>query len=240
MIPKLAHHHSHLSNKTIDWFCVDSQELYQKNLSDPAKRKILEDFDWVDASIDYTFNSHGFRGDEFDTSKKSIMFLGASIVIGTALPYKFCWTTLIAERFGRLNYNLGISGGSNDTSFRLGSHYIPHVKPDLVVFVSAYPWRLDLITEQKFYTFYDMEYSTPSEYRPFYKEWISHPENAEQNYLKNKFALFEICCQQNIPIVEIDGYELYKMSKHTFARDAMHPGIEGHKIIASYVEDKIK
>ena len=240
MIPKLAHHHSHLSEQSVEWFCVDSEHLYQKNLKDPARRKILEDFGWIDTSIQYTFNSHGFRGDEFDLNKKSIMFLGASIVIGTALPYDDCWTTLVSKQHNMLNYNLGISGGSNDSSFRLGSHYIPITKPSMVIFVKAYPWRLDLITDHKFYTFYDMEYSTPKEYRPFYKEWISYPENAELNYLKNKLALLEICNEHDIPMVEIDGYEIYKLAKHSFGRDAMHPGVEGHKIIADYVNEILK
>lgn len=239
MIPKLPHPNSHIVNYTMDWFCIDSSYTYEQNLKDSTKRKILEDNNWINSKIQYTFNSHGFRCDEFEVDSPSVMCLGASIVLGTAVPYENTWPYLLQQKHKKLNYNLGISGGSNDTSFRIGNHYIPLLKPDLVIFVSTYNWRLDLITDDKFHTFWDMEHSTPKEYRPFYKEWIMSAENGQLNYLKNKFALFELCYQEKVPIIEIDGDEIYKMSKHTFGRDAMHPGIEGHKIIASYISDKL-
>lgn len=239
MIPKLFHQHSDHCNKNVDWFCTDNESWYNKNMKDPKTHQLLEQFGWLDNHFSYSLNSHGFRADEFIDDAPAVMFLGASIVLGTGVPYEHTWPYIVSKQLGMANYNLSISGGSNDSSFRIGNHYIPHLKPNLVVFVNAFNWRIDLITEQKVFTFYDVEHSTPDRYKPFYKEWIRTPENGELNYLKNKYALYEICQQHSIPIVEIDGYEIYKMSKHTCGRDIMHPGIEGHQIIAEHVSGKL-
>jgi hypothetical protein len=239
MFPKIDHHHSHLAGKTVDWFCIDTKYVHEENLKNPARRKILEDNNWINTKVEYSFNSHGFRSDEFVPDAPAIMCLGASIVLGTAVPYENTWPFLLQKKHNMLNYNLGISGGSNDTAFRIGSHYIPQLKPNLAIFVNTYTWRLDLITDEKFHTFYDMRHSCPEKYRPYYKEWILTLENGELNYLKNKLALFEICHQEKIPIVEIDGDKIYKMAQHTFGRDTMHPGIEGHEIIAAYIAEQL-
>ena len=239
MIPKLFHQHSDHCSKTVDWFCTDHKLWYERNIQSPKGYQLLEEFGWIDNHFSYSFNSHGFRANEFRPNAPSVMFLGASIVLGTGVEYKDTWTYDISKRLGKLNYNLAISGGSNDSAFRIGNHYIPHLKPDLVVFVNAFNWRVDLITDEKVFTFYNIEHSTPERYKPFYKEWLRCPENGELNYLKNKYALYDICETHNIPIVEIDGYEIHLMSKHTCGRDIMHPGKEGHRIIADHVYEKI-
>lgn len=235
----IMHPHSNVSGKTVDWFCTDNQSWYEKNLNDPNKRELLEKFGWIDQPVNYSFNSHGFRADEFDNLNESVLFLGASIVVGTGVSDGHVWTSLVADELNLANYNLGVSGGSNDTSFRLGNHYIPQLKPAIVVYVNSYTWRVDLITDEKFYTFNDMEYSTPKEYRNFYKAWISHPENGDLNYLKNKYGLMQICNINQVKLIEIDGHEIYKMSKHTLGRDLIHPGVLGHRLIADYVCEQL-
>lgn len=239
MFNKLRHQHSEYESATHEWFCTDSKFNHDKNLQDPSKRLLLEQHGWLENPVRYSFNSHGFRSDEFDSSRSAVLFLGASIVVGTGVSDEHVWTTLVSQRLDCSNYNLGISGGSNDSSFRIGQHYIPQLSPKLVIFVSSYKWRTDLIVEDRVLTFMDPEISTPKPYQAFYKEWIRCPENGELNYLKNKYALHQLCESLNIPIIEIDGHEVYSMAKHSKGRDLVHPGIEGHKLIADYIFEKV-
>lgn len=218
---------------------MDNEERYQSNLNETESRAKLAGSGWIDNSFSYTFNSHGFRSEEFDGVGPSIMFLGASIVLGTGCPYEYTWPYLVSKELKLTNYNLGISGGSNDSSFRIAKHYLPHLKPDIIIYVNSYNWRLDLVTDHRIFTFWNIDYNTPKMYKPFYKEWLRCPENADLNYLKNTYALYELADQYSIPIVEIDGYELHLMSKHTYGRDIMHPGLDGHEIIANFVLSKI-
>lgn len=231
--------HSGLASKRVPWFSSDSKEQYLSNLKDTAKKKLLEEFGWSDTNVSYTFNSHGFRSDEFAEDTNSLMILGASIVIGTGVSDEQVWTKIVSDTLGMKNYNLGISGGSNDSSFRIGNHYIPLLMPKVVLFVNSYPWRMDVIQDDEFFTFINMDYHTPNKYKPFFKDWISHEENGELNYLKNKLGIMYLCSQHGSKFIEIDGHEIYTMSKHTLGRDLIHPGVLGHRTIANHVLDKI-
>lgn len=231
--------HSEFANKKVSWFSSDSQDQYLSNLKDSKKKKLLEEFEWTDSNVTYTFNSHGFRSDEFVNNNNSLMILGASIVIGTGVSDDDVWTKIVADKLGMQHYNLGISGGSNDSSFRLGNHYIPQLLPKIVLFVSSYPWRLDVINDDEFFTFINMDYHTPNKYKPFFKDWISNEENGELNYLKNKLGIMHLCNMHGSKFIEIDGHHIYSMSKHTKGRDLIHPGVLGHRTISDYILDKI-
>jgi hypothetical protein len=66
MIP-LLHNYSDAAGQTRSWDTSDSQERFLKNLQDPKARQKLQELEYLHREISYTFNSHGFRTQEFDS-----------------------------------------------------------------------------------------------------------------------------------------------------------------------------
>ena len=136
------HSNSSLANQEILWHGTDSEELYQKNLR--RNQSHLEQYNWIDRSITYKFNSHGFRADKFDSTDPGVMFIGCSHTLGVGLPVESTWAHIVSSELKLKNYNLGIGGSSNDTAFRLVHYWIDQLRPDLVIFLSADRTRLEL------------------------------------------------------------------------------------------------
>jgi protoheme ferro-lyase len=74
---KPLHAWSSYAGQTVNWISPDTKEAYQQRISDPVKRLMLQQFGWVDQHIDYTFNSDGFRTDEFD-DRPNFVTIGCS------------------------------------------------------------------------------------------------------------------------------------------------------------------
>lgn len=239
MLEKIFHQMSSRCSSTTKWFGTDTEERYRDNLK--TQRKLLEEYGWIDSDFTYSFNSHGFRTDEFDVaiSNPSVVFLGASITMGTGVPIECTWADKISKELKLHHCNLGISGGSNDSAFRVANHYIPAIKPKLVIFVSGYPNRLDLITDQKVFTFVPSMDNALPEHAEFYKDWIIHEENGKLNYLKNRYAVLHLCSNLDIPVIELEDHVLFKLGISSRGRDLLHPGIEGNAKIADYVLEKL-
>ena len=119
-----------LANRTVKWLPQDTEELYLENLK--SNQLALERNGWIDTEITYKFNSFAFRCEEF-TNDPSILFLGCSHTVGVGLPVEHTWPTIVANKLNLKCYNLGQGGGSADTAYRLGSHWIPKILPNIVV-----------------------------------------------------------------------------------------------------------
>ena len=235
----IRHHHTEYAGKTLEWFSTDSKEFYEQNIKDAANKTKLEKNNWVDQTIHYTFNSHGFRSDEFDLETDSFMYLGCSFTLGTGVPYEVTWPYLVSQKYQVKNFNLGISGGSNDTAFRLANHYIPVLKPKAVLFASTLSNRLDVISESEITTL--RHNSVPKQFNgQFYKDWITYEENCQLNWKKNMLAIKHICRSNNIPFVEVQLSKLVSWPLLDNARDIMHPGPILHKEIADYATSLVE
>lgn len=238
MFEPIHHQHSMFANKTVEWFTTDSPEEFKANLANSERRATLERNDWIDKKIEYKFNSHGFRADEFEEGANSILFLGCSFTLGTGLTYKDTWPYIVSQNFGLKNYNLGVSGGSNDTAFRLGNHYIPKLKPSFVVFAGTAADRLDVIDE----TIITLRYNWIPKHldNDFYKDWITYEENGNLNWKKNYLALKYICKQHSIPYIYLSLAELITWPLSDNGRDIIHPGKGINKHLADNVISSIK
>ena len=104
----------------------------------PVQDTAIANPDWVD-DFSYTFNSYGFRSDEFEEDTNSIMFLGCSHTMGVGLPYDKIWCHLVAESMGMRYFNLGVGAGSLDSIFRVFSEWYPIIKSKYVVMQKPAP-----------------------------------------------------------------------------------------------------
>ena len=238
MFEPINHQHSMFANKTVEWFTSDSPERFKANLANPNYREIIERNGWIDKKIEYKFNSHGFRADEFEENANSILFLGCSFTLGTGLTYEHTWPHLVSQEFGLKNYNLGISGGSNDSAFRLGNHYIPKLKPSVVVFAGTGFDRLDIVDDDVI----TLRYNWVPKYldNDFYKDWITYRENGELNWKRNYLALKYICQRYSIPYVYMSITDLVTWPLSDNGRDIIHPGVGINSRIAEKAMQDIK
>ena len=233
MYEPILHQHSSYANKTVPWFSSDNQETYIKNMSIAKQKEIIERNHWTEHNITYSFNSHGFRSDEF-TEDDSVLFLGCSLTLGTGISKEDSWTHLVSQSLNLKNYNLGISGGSNDSSFRLANHYIPQLKPKIVVLMITGQQRFDMITPDEVYTI--MHTRVPKQFDgEFYKSWITCAENSKLNRKKNCLAIEHLCRDQGIKFVSNLPSDQLTWPLEDNGRDIIHPGRGLNRKLASAV-----
>jgi hypothetical protein len=217
-----------LANREIDWLPMDTKEKYQANLK--TKRSQLEKYNWIDQTFTYKFNSEGFRCDEFEENQDCAVFFGCSFTMGIGLPIETVWTSLVAKKLKLKCYNLGIGGGSCDTAFRLGYHYIPKLKPKIAVLLSPSSDRFELCDR-------DFVHYGPWNADSFYKKWALTDVNGQINQEKNILALSNICNSNGVKFLK---FNLNKMKSLDLARDLKHCGIESHRIFSKQVLKSLK
>ena len=227
MFNSVPHSYLQYANQTLNWLDQDSEKVYLDNLQN--KRASLEKLNWVDANITYTFNSYGFRSDEFSLDP-GVMFLGCSHTAGVGLPLESTWPYLVSSQLGLKRFNLGISSTSNDTAFRLGHNWIPQLKPKLVILLAPDSNRselhsyIDVIENLGAWTDY---------YGNYWKQWQTHKTNTDMNFLKNILATKQICSEHSIKFLHLD-IENFRFVTDERARDLLHFGTANHKEIADH------
>lgn len=237
-------HYRWNAGQTLNWLPQDTEELYQYNLK--HRYQDLVDQGWVNRTIEYKFNSEGFRSDEFNVDSPSVLTLGCSLTTGIGLPIEETWSYQLAKSLGLSMYNLGIGGTSSDVAFRLGLYYIPKLKPQIVVFVPPDPYRFEVLVPSENYTHTICETYGPwtpssanTEHVEFYKKWIANDSNAYLNRTKNILAIKHICKENNIKFVTASRHHLISSDRPDLARDLSHPGFYKNKEFASIVLNKI-
>lgn len=212
------------ANQTLNWLPSDSKELFFENIA--KNRQGLIDNGWLpNKEIKYTFNSHGFRCGEFSESSQSILFLGCSYTIGIGLNLENTFSYIVSNKLNLNLVNLGIGGSSQNTAFRLGSYWIPKIKPKIVVNLSSGLDRLELITPNRGFDL--IPNHCPKDFKFFYEwVWLSDDTNSYMNALKNKLALEYICKQHNIKFVYNNIHKT--LNTIDLARDLMHAGVRSH------------
>lgn len=217
------HFYSNNKNKTLLWVDSDSEEVFNKHMQDPARRKQLEKYGWDRPEvITYRFNSHGFRCNEFDDSK-GIITIGCSFTAGVGLPLESIWPTIVGQQLGVSVWNLSIGGGSMDTCFRLLHHYIDKLRAEYVLLLAPPLQRFELHTEEKVLCFHPGTATHPVQ-----KWWYACESNSELNFLKNMLALEQLCFQHKkrliVKRIETDLFGIDTGDKWPPARDMLHVG----------------
>ena len=223
--------HFMYANQSLNWLPSDSEKRYQTNLE--RCPGALETHNWIGAEFTYTFNSHGFRCDEF-TSEPSAVFLGCSYTQGIGLPVEHTWASIVAKHLGLACYNLGIGGTSNDTAFRLAYTWLEVIQPKLVVLCTPSPERLELLSADEIY---ELLPHTPKHHpgQDFYKHWIDNKNNAVLNRAKNVLAIEALCQQLGIRLITVKAELLFSTMYIDLARDLMHPGRRSNAEFAQHV-----
>jgi hypothetical protein len=219
-----------LVNQTVKFLPSDTEERFNECKEKDLSR--LKAFGWLDTEITYSFNSYGFRADEFeDASVSSILFLGCSYTLGTGIRIEDSFTTIVAKELGLKNYNLGVGGGGVDSSFRIGHHWIPKLKPTAVVFTDIFKRRKEEIEKENVCK------------RTVFRENLSPHKQRDNlsskhwqiNSLKGLYALKHVCHECNTKLYHITEFETFDL-----ARDLGHPGKISNEQVAEEILTEIQ
>lgn len=223
------------ANITIDWCPMDTQELYELNLK--TRRDDLDKFGWIDNKVSYTFNEHGFRCPSFE-NKPSIMFLGCSHTLGIGINIEDTWGHLVSKELNLRCINLGQGGGTNDTAFRLGYHWIPKLKPKIVFLLQPDSSRIEIISRSRNIQFLSTGQKIPVQWQRWYNDWLLVDSNSVLNFQKNTLALSEICKQNRAKFRYVSSDDIPQWDK---ARDLAHDGVISNSkfvtLVLSLIED---
>ena len=244
---KLKHHNSGWSDQCLDWFPTDTQELYEKNLQDPGRRGLLEQYGWIASDIKYQHNSHGFRTAEFD-SRENFITVGCSHTYGVGMPQQQTWPELLSGMMDLTVYNLAVAGGSADTCYRVIKHYVQQLQPKFVAMLQPEPSRQEIFLQGQPWIHMP---NTPDVHKFNRSQWLKHWHSDSSNALtaaqKNIDAIFGVCKKHNIDFYLFESSYVSGHGTNNFwravgpslARDLQHPGREFHSRLATEFLTKI-
>jgi hypothetical protein len=230
-----------VAGKTFDWLGEDNAENFQRNCNDPAKRQLLDHAGWLDQKITYQFNRQGFRSAEFDVFGDYFVAVGCSFTFGTAIQTQQRYTDIVANQLKLTCCNLGIQGGSDDTSVRLLLTWLDQLNPKFVIYQSTFPQRFEIVHNDTA-IIYGINAAlggrVPTDHGVLYKQLLTTPSNEKIRACKNQLAVRELCRNKDIKLIEISYIDFLK-TQDTGARDLHHPGAVANQSVAQTVLNEL-
>lgn len=233
-------------SQTVYWSGTDTEERYRNNLSIPEKRKQLEQYNWINTTIEYSFNSAGYRSVEFNPTDDGFIVLGCSFTSGIGLHVNQIWPELLSNKLNQSVWNLGVGGCGLDTAYRLAEHYIPRLKPSKVVLLAPEWTRIELWDKPDFprtlnHSFFGS--SDPLLTNLYMKTWIANHPNVHYRGIKNIHSIAYICQTLDIEFYCYDvnkDFMTIQGQTGCLGRDLMHNGPKCHEVFADIVYNDIK
>jgi hypothetical protein len=242
-------------NCRLRWFQCDSRESYQKRGGHPL---------YGEDAITYDLNRHGYRCADFDSQAQLRMLsVGCSVTLGVGLPQADLFHERLAERLRRelncsiVNWNLGLSGASNDCLSRTLHLTVPRLDPDLVIVNFTYPGRREyfLVTNERFrYLPQDVPMNrTLTEVRQHFQK-LSSPYDDEAVFFRSYKSIEGLLQGRNwlFSHAFVKPVECYNVFPHLDAtrlveepaevdkaRDGIHPGPQSHELLAANYWQKL-
>ena len=237
-----SHLNTHIRSKTVYFNGSDSKYLWEKNIKNLENYKFFEENGWLDEqAITYTFNTHGFRCEEFD-QRPAWLALGCSFTEGVGLSVDDVWPAPLNKLIDKHIWNMGVGGSALDTCFRLLDYYIDKLNVQGVFLLQPPEHRIEVFTSGSPVIYLPSEYSNHS---PLFKHWISDEMNIKISIRKNLLAMQKLCDDKGIRLItrkqtDLAGPpNLYGISDmRPRARDLIHDGKFSHTYLSElFYED---
>ena len=244
MLKNLEYGSWNLSNSTLAWSGYDSLERWKAHNKKKHTREQLINLGYTDESITYKYNEYGFRTEPFHDKGNSIIFLGCSYTVGIGVRYEKTMPYIVSRKLNLDCINLGVHGGTNDTSFRLANYWIEKLKPSIVVFQPTEHSRFETYngsSKDGYPVQCVVNHAPPNKcITDFYYYYLRFDENIKLNYDKNRLAIEAIANKNRIKFIQTHDVELLKgWPKDDLGRDLKHPGVQSHRAMAKRVINKI-
>lgn len=225
-----------VSNCELDWWPSDSEESFHRLMSEPSWRSYIEQQGWdKPGAITYKFNAMGYRGSDVVWNRPLLMVFGCSLTMGIGLPQHLVWPWLVGQQLDLEVVNFSMGGMSADWCFRMAEYWVPARRPALAIMLAPPHERIEVIMDD---INTGRTYSAHETVREqFVQQWFAYPENVRVNNVKNKLAFGALCKQAGVPYLCYDAYDWFAKSREEigFARDWMHGGPPGHKLLADQI-----
>ena len=156
----------------IQWIPMDSpvypwlgsknnEFLYDNNLDEKITNRIIAEWEvneeeYSKDDVLYKVNTQGFRTGDIVKSqgKDAIMFLGDSFTFGIAVANDDVWCSKVCTKLGKINWNVGNPGGTNQDIVLLFESFIESgYIPSQVVVMWSSPVRKLIFNGKKFNNF---------------------------------------------------------------------------------------
>lgn len=230
------HLNQELKYQVVKWSGPDNLETFEKHIKNSTSRAQLNDHGFLDPDcISYSFNSHGFRDDEF-TNEPAVMALGCSFTQGIGVSYCDTWTKQLSDKLGMRVWNLGVSGSSSDTAYRLAEYWLDHLNIKCVAMLVPSIERFELWDQGRAHVVMhssrvDLDIDT---YKKIY--W-TNVENGQINQNKNLQAIKYLCHKKQI----LFCHQLKdQWSNIDVSRDLGHWGRKSNQVIAEEMYNSLK
>lgn len=202
---------------------TDTTYWYRRDMPGVNPNSIYSDTD-----ITYTWNTHGFRSDEFvDDGRDSILTIGDSCTIGIGCPVEHTWPGILRKKFPDTKlYNLGLAAASSDYVVRAIAKTIDVLCPR-AVFVQWPGFSSREVAVRRRY----LPYKIILGHHDGYANIIEHLEKGayifhDNSYIKyqfdkNRTMLQEICKNRKVPLQEItlcENEDLESFDVYTYER----------------------
>ena len=242
-----------------------SNDFHYKNL-DTIKKHIksrpdrVKKYKWVndDGSIrwpKYNTNKFGFRT-SLEYKNGTSIAIGCSYTFGLGVHEEHTWPYLLSKELGKDIINLGMCGGSMDSSYRILKWYLGEYKPEYVFFLLPSVLRQEL--------FYRRENNRIGTLKlmPGHSNWSSEDkskvsdeclknfysldDNIYLNFYKNLEAIRYLCDINGVNLIEQLNHAMYNQNyvldknninfEDTPSFDSLHYGPEIHELIMNDIK----
>ena len=219
--------------RRLEWFPGDTVENLEKQ---PKEHQKI----WnAKGPIYYDINQYGFRCGVFpeEECRESITFLGCSLTQGIGIHKENTWPSLLANKLGLREINLGIPGGSTDSAFRVYNEWQTIHKSKLTCLLLPPCNRMELISNNKWANIGNW---TSKGYNLADEVLVKllDPILTEVRVERNVAAIKWVAQETDSTLITID-YTSTEMEEDQLGRDNKHPGEQWHKLIAEEFYDKI-
>lgn len=244
-IDDVMHGATHPRSTTLKWFGMDNEESFT-NIQAPHKK-----WHYNKNNVNYTFNAHGFRGDEIDhESDYTVLIVSDSHGFGIGLDDKEIWANqfkiLLQQQYKNCKVlNLSCPGGSNDWIGRTVSCAYETIIPDCVIVCYTYPNRREAIWDSGL--LWQLNTSIPknpvqSEYEEFQSWFMTINEHSDYYNLMRNHNLIKLACRDAI-LIESHVTDLHVIQTNLnkilgyndVARDCKHFGPKVHQHYADKI-----
>lgn len=224
---------------SMDWYPSDTKEKFE------SRPKEDQEYWNKQSPIKYNLNSYGHRCGEIVEDAESIMFLGCSMTFGVGMHKEHTWPALVAQSFGKTEYNLGVPGGSLDSCYRLYKEWLPIAKSSVTILAVPPHYRCEKILEHDM----GIEYANIGQWTIAHDLNSGNEKQATRNLVedlndsamyiafnKNIDAIKKVAEDHGSRLILIDYVQLGStiISKER-GRDGIHPSSAWHTNVAKNV-----
>jgi len=223
-----THFNQQYAGLLLKWSGTDTQTRYEENCKDPAQYKKLVEAGWIDCDIVYSYNSQGFRDEEFNQQPSAIA-IGCSHTEGVGLPADLTWPRQLEKMMGIKVWNLGVGGSAMDTCFRLLEYWIQQLNVKYVFCAVPDMARYEIFENGNWSNILPTLSYGQQWINDFNKNYIVFDENQRFNRQKNLLAAQQLC---NLKSAKFYFDTLGDFFDKSLGRDLSHAGATSNQRLA--------